>query len=90
MEPSETYLSTFWKEIFEKEKLAKRMAEVAALKDAGLTLSPPVNGCILLKAWSASGLGDNFSSDAYRVKAVLEDRTELDAFIKVFTLNCVT
>lgn len=83
MAPSISYLSTFWKEIFEKEKLARRMAEVAALKEEGLIISPPINGCKMVKAWPASAMGDNFASDAYGVKAVLENGTELEAFIKV-------
>ena len=77
-----TMLSAFWKEIFEKEKLAVRMAEVAALKDNGLSLSPAVMGCIHLKVAPATNLGDNFGSDAYVVKALLEDGKELQSFVK--------
>ena len=39
MTPSTAFQSAFWKEIFEKENLALRMAEVVALKDQGLSLS---------------------------------------------------
>ena len=77
------FQSAFWKEIFEKEKLAVRMAEVAAMKDEGLSLSPPINGCKCIKVSPASALGDTIASDAYVVKALHENGNELQAFVKV-------
>ena len=60
------------------------MAELVALKDEGLLLSPSVNGCRTLKASPASAVGDNYASDTYVVTAVLDNGSKLQAFIKVF------
>ena len=83
MAPSIAFQSAFWKEIFEKENLAVRMAEVAAMKDEGLSLSPPINGCKCLKVSPASALGDNFMSDAYIIQAQFENGNQLTSFVKV-------
>lgn len=81
------FQSFFWKEIFETNRLAVRMAEIAALTDEGLTISPPINGCKVVKAWPASALGDNFMSDAYIVQAIFDNGKELRAFAKVSVTN---
>ena len=72
----------FWKSIFEQEKLALRLAEIAAQPD-GCVFHLPTYGSVKLTATKATKLGENFMSLTYYTTADLDNGLQRKAFVKV-------
>lgn len=72
-----------WRYLFETEKLAIRLPEVAQ-NEEGIVIRSTLFGNLQVKAKAATATGENFLSDAYLVSAVqTESNTEHRAFVKV-------
>ena len=89
-------LKKFWQTLFEKENIAPQLASlVTEHADEGLLFNLPEYGEVLVKAKSASSLGDNFMSDTFitTVERTIQDDSATckntithGSFIKVINL----
>lgn len=72
-----------WRYLFDTEKLAIKLPEVAAQED-GIVFRSTVFGDVRVKTKPATATGENFMSDAYLVSAVqTSSDVEQRAFVKV-------
>ena len=77
-------LKQLWKGIYEQERVASRMPEIAA-KTEGITFHLDGYGTVQLLVKPASAIGDNYMSDTYYNTAVLSSGIQHKAFVKVVT-----
>lgn len=72
-----------WRYLFDTEKLAIRMPEIAG-QENGITFRSAVFGDVQVQAKPATATGENFMSDAYLVSAIKKGSGEEHrAFVKV-------
>lgn len=86
---AEFQLTDLWKGIYEQERVASRIIEIAAKKEEGITFQLDGFGEVKLVIKAASGLGDNYMSDTYYNTAILSDGAHYKAFVKVLPNNPV-
>lgn len=79
-------LKQLWKGIYEQERVASRMPEIAA-KTEGITFHLDGYGTVQLLVKPASAIGDNYMSDTYYNTAVLSSGIQHKAFVKVLPSN---
>ena len=79
--------ASLWKGIYEQERVASRMVEIAAKKEEGITFELATYGMVKLVAEPASAIGDNYMSDTYYNTATLSNGEHCKAFVKVITHN---
>ena len=80
---AEFQLTDLWKGIYEQERVASKIIEIAAKKEEGITFQLDGFGEVKLVIKAASGLGDNYMSDTYYNTAILSDGAHYKAFVKV-------
>lgn len=72
----------FWKTLFETQKLTSKLPILATNHPNGVFYKLPQYGQVLVKAETASVMGDNFMSDTFIIKAYVAPKSpEIDAII---------
>jgi len=83
MAASELDQKKFWKAIYEQERVASRMVDLAARQEDGSNFELSPYGTVKLMVKAASSIGENYLSDAYYNTATLNGGVSYKAFVKV-------
>jgi len=87
MAASELDQKKFWKAIYEQERVASRMVDLAARQEDGSNFELSPYGTVKLMVKAASSIGENYLSDAYYNTATLNGGVSYKAFVKVLPSN---